>query len=174
MQTSPTKIEEKPKTTPQTGEHALKQVDVEIPVQGHHSKAQVDEQQLQLVSTKPKERAINSSDLMLLLETQVPNLPITLQISKSNPCNIPNLLETSVHSGFQEQFAMFDINKLSKFVRKFAADFYLSSLGFIFFHSSLIIRIMQHLPSTPWSSLQFVPTAFSRVFLVSSSGVESL
>ena len=68
-QTSPTKIEEKAKYTPQIGEHALKQVDNKIPVQVQHSKAQDDEQQLQLRSTKPKERAINSSDLILLLET---------------------------------------------------------------------------------------------------------
>ena len=77
-QTSPTKIEEKPKITPQTGKHALKQVDDEIPVQVRHSKAQDDEQQLQLVSTYPKERAINSQDLFLLMETQFPNLPDTL------------------------------------------------------------------------------------------------
>ena len=38
-QTSLTKIEEKPKVTLQTDEHALKQVDDKIPVQVHHNEA---------------------------------------------------------------------------------------------------------------------------------------
>ena len=56
----------------------LNQVDDEIPVQVYYSKAQDDKQKLQLVSTNPKERAINLSYLFLLLETQVPNLQVTL------------------------------------------------------------------------------------------------
>ena len=103
----------------------------------HHSKAQDDEQQLQLIPTNPKERVINSP--ILLLKTQVPNLPVILhqeepgtgskQIAKLNPCDVPNLREMSVHSGFQDQFTMVDIKKLSKFVRKFAADFYPSAFN---------------------------------------------
>ena len=113
-QTSPTKIEEKPKTTPQTGEHALKQVDVEIPVQGHHSKAQDDEQQLQLVSTKPKERAINSSDLMLLLETKVPNLPITLHQEEPAlaPTKFPNRTPAISPTSLRHQFTPGSRNNL--------------------------------------------------------------
>ena len=74
----------------------------------HHSKAQDDKQQLQLIPTNPKERVINSP--ILLLKTQVPNLPVTLhqeepstsskQIAKLNPCDVHNLGETLVHSGF--------------------------------------------------------------------------
>ena len=106
-QTFPTKIEEKPKFTPQTGEHALKQVDKEIPVQVHHSKAQDEKQQLQLRSTKPKERAINLSDLILLLETQFPNLPVTLHqeepstaASSKSPNQTPVMSPTSVRHQF--------------------------------------------------------------------------
>ena len=64
----------------------------------------------------PGEKGLNSQDLMLLRETQAPKLRVTLhqeepgtgsdQIAKLNPCAGPNLRETSVHSGFQEQFTM--------------------------------------------------------------------
>ena len=169
-QTSPIKIEEKPKITPQTDEYALKQVDDVIPVQVSHSKAQNDEQQLQLISTKPKERAINSSDLILLLERKVPNLTVTLhqeepgadsdKIVKLIPCDVANLLETSVHSGFQEQFAIFDIDKFSKFARKFSADFYLSYVD-------------TYLPSTPIQPALKPPWIFHYVFLLQTRREQS-
>ena len=84
----------------------------------------------------PGEKGLNSPDLMLLRETQAPNLLVTLhqeepgtgsdQIAKVNPCAGPNLCQTSVHSGFQDQFTMFYINIFSKLAKIFAADLYLS------------------------------------------------
>ena len=46
-----------------------------------------------------------------------------------SPCAGPNRRETSIHSRFQDQSTMFEIEKLSKLVKKFAvdADTYLSS-----------------------------------------------
>ena len=69
---------------------------------------------------------------MLLRETQAPNLLVTLQqeepgtgsvqMAKLNPCAGPNLRETSIHSRFQDQSTMFNVEKLSKLVKKFTAD----------------------------------------------------
>ena len=80
----------------------------------------------------PGEMGLNSPDLMLLWETQAPNLLVTLhqeepgtgsdQIAKLNPCAGPKLHETSIHPRFQDQSTMFDVEKLSKLVKKFAAD----------------------------------------------------
>ena len=87
------------------------QVDDKIPVQVHHNEAQDDQQLLQPISTNPKERAINS---LVTMHQEEPSAGSDL-IAKLNPCDISNLWETSVHLGFQKQFAMVDINKFSKF-----------------------------------------------------------
>ena len=131
-------------------------VDNKIPVQIHQGKAKDDKQQLQLISTNPKERAINlsdptlnpgekglnSPDLILLLKTQVPKLPVTLhqEVPGAGSDQIAklNLHETSVHSRFQEQFATFNINKFSKFAGNFATDLYLSAVDDTYPPSTLI------------------------------------
>ena len=61
------RLKRNPRINPQLGKYALKQLADETPVQVHHSKDQEDEQQIQLISTNTKERAINLSDLILLL-----------------------------------------------------------------------------------------------------------
>ena len=88
-------------------------------------------------SLNPGGKGLKSPDLTLLLKTQFPNLPVTLhreepgtgsdQIAKPNPCDVPNLHEISIHSGFQEHIAMFDINKLSDPTSVFDADLYVDN-----------------------------------------------
>ena len=87
--TSHTKIEEKPKITPKSGKPDLKQVDDEIPVQIHHGKAKDDEQQLQLISTNPKERAINSSDPTLNPREKGLNFPDSTLNPGEKGLNLP-------------------------------------------------------------------------------------
>ena len=103
----------------------------------HHSKTQVDQQQVQLIHTNPKERVIKLPTL--LPKIQIPNVPViqhhekpgtgSKQFAKLNSCNVPDLREMSVQSGLQDLSTMVNIKKLSKFVSRFAADFYPSNFN---------------------------------------------
>ena len=87
----------------------------------------------------PGERGSKSPNIPFLQKSQVPSLLITLdreepdpnpgQTAKSNTCVGPNLREASILSGFEEHFAMFDINKFSNPTSTFDADSYLRNVG---------------------------------------------